>query len=111
MARANIYLNRGDYDAVDKDLEAVLKVAPQDFRANYLRALEHVKKQDFAAADRILERLSPGFANLPNGFYVQALTKYRLHQYALAAEAIDKFRGAGSGELGGCAPRRDDCTE
>ena len=45
LARANLYLNRGDYADLDKDLEAVLKAAPQDFRANYLRALEYVKSR------------------------------------------------------------------
>ena len=69
----------------------MLKAAPQDFRANYLRALEYVKKQDFAAADKILDRFSPDFVNQPEGFYVQALTKYRLKQYGQAGDAIAKY--------------------
>ena len=40
LSRANVNLSRGDYDSVDKDLDAVLKVSPKDFRANYLRALD-----------------------------------------------------------------------
>jgi len=51
LARANVYLNRNDFTALDKDLEVLLKAAPQDVRANYMRALELVKKQDFATAD------------------------------------------------------------
>ena len=47
LARANLYLNRNDFTALDKDLEVVLKAAPQDFRANYLRALELRQKTGF----------------------------------------------------------------
>ena len=45
LARANVYLNRNDFTALDKDLEVLLKAAPQDFRANYLRALETLKNR------------------------------------------------------------------
>ena len=45
LARANVYLNRNDFTALDKDLEVLLKAAPQDFRANYLRALELRQKK------------------------------------------------------------------
>ena len=91
LSRANLNLTRGDYASVDKDLDAVLKVAPTDFRANYLRALEHFKKRNFEAADQILEQLSPAFASVPDGFYVQAATKYMRGQYGQASDAIAKY--------------------
>ena len=91
LSRANLNLTRGDYDSVDKDLDAVLKVAPKDFRANYLRALEHFKKRNFEAADQILEQLSPAFASVPDGLYVQAATKYVRGQYGQASDAIAKY--------------------
>ncbi|MGE0294930.1 MAG: XrtA/PEP-CTERM system TPR-repeat protein PrsT [Hyphomonadaceae bacterium] len=91
LARATVYLNRGNYDALDRDLMAVSKASPQDFRANYLWSLRAIKKQDFVAADRILEWISPGFWNFPQGFYLQALAKYRLQQYGQASDAIAKY--------------------
>src|SRR3954463_8160594 len=91
LARANVYLNRGDYDAVDRDLTAVSKGSPQDFRANYLWALLGIKKQNFVITDRLLEWISPDFSNFPEGFYLQALTKYRLQQYGQAGDAIAKY--------------------
>ena len=76
---------------MDKDLDAVLKVSPKDFRANYIRALEHFKKRNFEAADKILEQLSPAFASMPSGLYVQAATKYGRGQYGQASDAIAKY--------------------
>ena len=90
-ARANINLSRGDYAAVDNDVEPVLKAAPQHFGANYLRALENFKKRDFSGAGKILDRLSPNFANVAEGYYVLAATKYGLGQYEQAANAIAKY--------------------
>src|SRR3954452_15253921 len=72
LARANVYLNRDDYDAVDRDLAAVSKASPQDFRMNYLWALLGIKRQQFVITDRLLEWISPDFSNFPEGFYLQA---------------------------------------
>jgi Tfp pilus assembly protein PilF len=91
LNRANVNLSRGDYDNTDKDLAFVLKAEPQSVQANYLRALENVKKRDFAAADKILDRLIPVFGNMPQGFYVLAVTKYGLGQYGAASDAIAKY--------------------
>src|SRR3954447_1495024 len=91
LARANVYLNRGDDDALVRDLQAVPKASSQDFRVNYLWALRGIKKQNFVITDRLLERISPDFSNFPEGFYLQALTKYRLQQYGQAGDAIAKY--------------------
>jgi len=91
LARANVYLNRDDYDAVDRDLAAVSKASPQDFRMNYLWALLGIKRQQFVITDRLLEGISPGFSNFPEAFYLQALTKYRLQQYGQAGDAIANY--------------------
>src|SRR5205814_191974 len=69
----------------------VLTLWPQNFEANYLRALEYFKKRDFAAADKILDRISPNFSNMAEGLYVLAATKYGLAQYGQAGDAIAKY--------------------
>jgi putative PEP-CTERM system TPR-repeat lipoprotein len=91
LSRANVNLSRGDYNSVDNDLDPVLKASPENFAANYIRALEHFKKHEFAEADKMLDRLSPNFSHMPEGFYVQAATKYALGENSQASAAIAKY--------------------
>src|SRR5207344_529444 len=68
------------------------------------RALKYFKKQDFAAADKILEELSSGsasFSILPEGLYVQAATKYSLGQIEQANYAIRRYVARAPGDVFG----------
>ena len=60
--------------------------------ANYLRGLELAKQEKYAEADRIFDRLSPGFARFWPGYYAQGVTKLKLGQYAQAETSLGKFR-------------------
>ena len=59
LNRANINIAEGKFKTADEDLDPILKALPNNFMANYLRALEVAKQQQYAAADRIFDRISP----------------------------------------------------
>src|SRR5258708_28127145 len=61
--------------------------------ATYLRGLETAKKQDYAAADRIFERISPAFSVFWAGYYLQGATKLALGQSAQAETILAKYLG------------------
>src|SRR5262249_33582514 len=56
------------------------------------RGVELAKQEKYAEADRIFDRLSPGFAGFWRGYYVQGVTKLKLGQYAQAETSLGKFR-------------------
>jgi tetratricopeptide (TPR) repeat protein len=87
LSRANLNIILGKYKAADDDLDPILKSAPNNFTENYLRGLELATKQDYAGADRIFDRISPGFSVFWTGYYLQGATKLALGQPA-QAEAI-----------------------
>jgi len=91
LSRANVNIALGKYDAANEDLDPILKAAPNNFMANYLKALELAKKQDYAAADRIFDRISPGFSVFWAGYYLQGATKFALGQYAQAETILAKY--------------------
>ena len=67
------------------------RLLPNHFMANYLRGLELAKQQKYAEADRIFDRISPGFAAFWAGYYVQGATKLALGQYAQAETSLGKY--------------------
>jgi putative PEP-CTERM system TPR-repeat lipoprotein len=91
LSRANINIALGKYKAADEDLDPMLKAAPNQFGANYLRGVEFAKQQKHAEADRILDRISPGFAAFWPGYYVQGAVKLALGQYAQAETSLGKY--------------------
>src|SRR5438105_2022098 len=84
LSRANVNIALGKYQAVDEDIDPILKASANHFMANYLRGLELAKREKYAEADRIFDRISPGFTEFWPGYYAQAETKLRLGQYAQA---------------------------
>jgi putative PEP-CTERM system TPR-repeat lipoprotein len=91
LSRANINITLGKYKVADEDLDPILKSAPNNFMANYLRGLELAKKQDYAAADRIFDRISPAFSVFWAGYYLQGATKLALGQSAQAESLLAKY--------------------
>jgi cellulose synthase operon protein C len=91
LSRANINIALGKYKVADEDLDPILKAAPNNFMANYLRGLELAKKQDYAAADRIFDRISPAFSVFWAGYYLQGATKLALGQSAQAEAILAKY--------------------
>jgi len=91
LSRAGVNIMLGKYSAADEDLDPILKSASNNFMANYLRGLELAKKQDYAGADRIFDRISSGFSVFWAGYYLQGATKYALGQYAQAQAILAKY--------------------
>jgi putative PEP-CTERM system TPR-repeat lipoprotein len=91
LSRANINIALGKYKVADEDLDPVLKSSPNNLMANYLRGLELAKKQDYAAADRIFDRISPAFSLFWAGYYLQGATKLALGQSAQAEAILAKY--------------------
>jgi putative PEP-CTERM system TPR-repeat lipoprotein len=91
LSRANVNIALGKYKLADEDLDPILKAAPNNFMANYLRGLELAKKQDYTAADRIFERISPAFSVFWAGYYLQGATKLALGQSAQAETILAKY--------------------
>ena len=84
LGRAGTNVAQENFKAADADLDLILRANPDDFTANYLRALELAKQLQYAAADRICERISSGFAEFPAGYYLQGATKFALGQFVQA---------------------------
>ncbi|HEV2098789.1 MAG TPA: XrtA/PEP-CTERM system TPR-repeat protein PrsT [Stellaceae bacterium] len=91
LARIEININEGKFAAADADLDPLLKTSPGNVQANYLRALELTKQKRYADADAILERISPAFDRLWQGYHLQGLVKFYLDQYAQAESALAKY--------------------
>ena len=91
LSRANVNIALGKYKVADEDLDPILKSSPNNFMANYLRGLELAKKQDYAAADRIFDRISPAFSVFWAGYYLQGATKLALGQSAQAEALLAKY--------------------
>lgn len=83
--------------AAHRDLEAsrvldeVLKRAPRDIGANYLRVILAVRQHDFATADASLAVISPVVDRLPQGLYFFAITKLGRNQPEAGQEAAAKY--------------------
>jgi putative PEP-CTERM system TPR-repeat lipoprotein len=90
LSRADVNIVLGKYKAADDDIDPILKASPSHFTANYLR-LELAKQEKYAEADRIFDRISPGFAAFWGGYYVQGATKLALGQYSQAETALGKY--------------------
>lgn len=84
-----------------KAAEAVLRRAPKDIPANYLRAMLAIHAGDFAAADASLQQVSGVIADLPRAFYFLAVTKLGLQQLAQAEEAATQFLSQSPDDMSG----------
>ena len=91
LGRANIYIGLGKFKAADEDLDPILKSTPNNFMANYLRALELDKQQQYVSADRILDPISSTFSKFWAGYYLQGATKSALGQFAQAESILSKY--------------------
>src|SRR5258707_12848362 len=78
LSRANVNVARGEFKAADEDLDPLRRAIPDNFTANYLRALEQVKQQQYVAADRRLERISSNFPAFPAGYFLRPVTERAL---------------------------------
>ncbi len=77
LGRANINIGLGKFNVADEDIDPILKATPNNFMANYLRGLELAKQQQYAAADRIFDRISPAFPKFWTGFISRGRRNWR----------------------------------
>jgi putative PEP-CTERM system TPR-repeat lipoprotein len=91
VGRIEVNLSKKNYAAVDADLDPLLKAAPNNVEAGYLRAYELTMQGHYAEANTIVQRISPAFDLFWTGYYLQGLIEFQLHQYALAEQAFSKY--------------------
>jgi predicted Zn-dependent protease len=98
LSRVNVNIARGEFAAVDEDLDPILQATPKNFMANYLRGLEQVKQHQYVAADRTFDRISSNFPSFPAGYYHQGATKLALGQYEAAESVLGSYLGRVPGD-------------
>jgi putative PEP-CTERM system TPR-repeat lipoprotein len=91
LERANSLVASNQDAKAREDVEAVLKVAPNNALAVYLKGAILARARDYAGADAALTRLGSYTAQFPRGFYFLALVKYNLGQGEQAAEAAAHY--------------------
>jgi putative PEP-CTERM system TPR-repeat lipoprotein len=101
LARARALTALGRDKEARAGVEEVLKSAPKDPGANYLRMILALRHGDYPAADASLSVLSPYISTLPRGLYYLAVTKLGVGQPAQAEEAAAKFLSQSPGDPAG----------
>jgi putative PEP-CTERM system TPR-repeat lipoprotein len=87
LERASVLVDSNENAKAREDVEAVLKIAPTNALAVYLKGVLLVRAEDYAAADVELAKLGSSISWFPRGYYFLALVKYRLGQDQQAADA------------------------
>lgn len=90
LERAHLLLAAARTKDAALEIDAVLAAEPGNPAALYMQATMLAAAGDDPAADRTLQRISRQIATLPRGWYTLAAVKFRLEQFAQAADAIDK---------------------
>lgn len=101
LTRAELLMAQGNTAPARRDIAAVLKAQPGNVGAIYLQAVLAIQNRDFKSADADLERISGVIARFPRGYYLQALVKYNLHQFAPAEDAARRFVARQPDDLAG----------
>jgi putative PEP-CTERM system TPR-repeat lipoprotein len=91
LERANSLVASNQDAKARDDVEAVLKVAPNNALGVYLKGAILARARDYAGADAQLTRLGSYIAQFPRGFYFLALVKYNLGQGEQAADAASHY--------------------
>lgn len=85
--RADASMRIGQDAEAVRDVEAALRTAPGNTTATFLRAMLHVRAQEWQPADALLQRLGSGLVNFPDGLLLLATVKQGLGQADLAEDA------------------------
>jgi putative PEP-CTERM system TPR-repeat lipoprotein len=91
LERANALVASSQDAKAREDVDAVLKVAPKNALAVFLKGVILARAKDYAAADVELTRLGSLIAQFPRGFYFLALVKYNLGQGEQATSAASHY--------------------
>jgi putative PEP-CTERM system TPR-repeat lipoprotein len=91
LTRANLLLDMHEDARARKDVDVAMADAPANAAAVYFDMILLVRKQDFAAADTDLQKLSTVMDRFPRALFFQALVKARLGQKEQALDAIKRF--------------------
>jgi putative PEP-CTERM system TPR-repeat lipoprotein len=101
LERAQILLAQGKDALARADIAAVLKSQPGNVGAIYLQAVLFAQGKDYKAADANLERISGALAMIPRGYYLKALVKYNLREFAQAEDAVRRYVARQPDDLAG----------
>ena len=91
LERANALVASNEDAKARDDVEAVLKVAPNNALAVYLKGVILTRAKDYVGADAQLTRLGSYVAQFPKGFYFLAVVKYNEGQGEQAADAAAHY--------------------
>ena len=91
LARAGLLIDQHRADEAQTDIDAALKVQPQNYQAIYLKAALLAIKGNSKAADALLTKVDARFERFPIGYYVEGAVKYSLGQYEQAAAVLAKY--------------------
>ena len=101
LERAQILLAQNKDALARADIAAVLKFQPGNVGAIYLQAVLFAKHKDYKAADANLTRISGALAMIPRGYYMKALVKYNLREFAQAEDAVRRYVARQPDDLAG----------
>jgi putative PEP-CTERM system TPR-repeat lipoprotein len=99
VERAGVLLGMGQTDKANADIDVVLKATPGNIQALYLQAVGLVTKGDFKAADVAIEHLSTHLAQIPRGYFLEAVVKERLGQLEQAEDAAQRYLARAPNDL------------
>ena len=91
LDRANIYLQRGDIDAAEKDVKAAEALNPNTITGNYLDALINVRHGKLQDADVTLNRIRAVMDRMPDAYLLAGVVKYNLGQMEQAENLLTRY--------------------
>jgi putative PEP-CTERM system TPR-repeat lipoprotein len=90
LRRAELLIALGEPARAAADIDAALAVQPGNVLGTWLRVTQHVRAQDWQAAEAALQRLGPMVPNFPDGLLMQAVTRRGLGQTAQALDSAQR---------------------
>src|SRR6185312_10727030 len=84
-------IGEGKSQDANAHLAVVLKVAPTDVRANYLRALSAYRENDYVTAQSYAQRALNAARNFLPAVLLSGASSYALHQYEQANVAVGQY--------------------
>jgi putative PEP-CTERM system TPR-repeat lipoprotein len=91
LDRANVEIEHGNFDAAEKDLASINKIAPGSPMALYLQATIDAQRGNYKDADALLDKLRGAMGGFPPAYLVSAEVKFRLNQLGQAEALARKF--------------------
>ena len=92
--RANLFVQRNDLIAAEKDVKAALATNANSPAAIYVDALISIRRGDFQKADADVTKLRPIMDRLPDAYLIGGIVKYNLNQLEQAEAYLTRYIAA-----------------